>query len=79
MHSKYCRHRNSIIIKRGAKSVPAQFDTWDKLGNGYETVLFYTKNSNYRINDGEMVIAISKVDEKIASCAGSIYCILSVS
>ncbi|MBU4503138.1 MAG: site-specific DNA-methyltransferase [Desulfobacteraceae bacterium] len=40
--------RNSIIIKRGAKSVQAQFDTWDKLGNGYETVLFYTKNSNYR-------------------------------
>jgi len=40
--------RNSIVIKRGAKSVQAQFDTWDKLGNGYETVLFYTKNNNYR-------------------------------
>lgn len=40
--------RNSILIKRGAKSVQAQFDTWDKLGSGYETVLFYTKNSNYR-------------------------------
>ena len=40
--------RNSIIIKRGAKSVQSQFETWDKLGNGYETVLLYTKNSNYR-------------------------------
>lgn len=41
-------YRNSIVIKRGAKSVQAQFDTWDKLGVGYETILFYSKNSEYR-------------------------------
>ena len=28
--------RNQIVIRRGAKSVQAQFDTWDKLGQGLE-------------------------------------------
>jgi len=40
--------RNSLIIKRGAKSVQSQFDTWDKLGSGYETVLMYSKVTDYR-------------------------------
>ena len=40
--------RNSIIIKRGAKSVQMQFDTIDKLGSGYETVLMYSRNANHR-------------------------------
>lgn len=40
--------RNQIIVRRGAKSVQAQFDTWDKLGQGVEYVLLYTKNANYR-------------------------------
>lgn len=40
--------RNQIVIRRGAKSVQAQFDTWDKLGQGLEYILFYTKRSNYR-------------------------------
>ena len=40
--------RNQIIVRRGAKSVQAQFDTWDKLGQDVEHILFYTKNSNYR-------------------------------
>ena len=40
--------RNQIIVRRGAKSVQAQFDTWDKLGQGVEYLLFYTKNSGYR-------------------------------
>ena len=40
--------RNQITIRRGAKSVQAQFDTWDKLGQDVEHILFYTKNSNYR-------------------------------
>ncbi|MCH7613595.1 MAG: hypothetical protein IIB45_09600, partial [Candidatus Marinimicrobia bacterium] len=52
--------RNSVIIKRGAKSVQAQFDTWDKLGNGYETVLFYTKNSNYRFPQKERQLKEAK-------------------
>lgn len=40
--------RNQITVRRGAKSVQAQFDTWDKLGQDIEHILFYTKNSNYR-------------------------------
>ena len=40
--------RNAILVKRGAKSVQAQFDTWDKLGQGSEYILFYSKNSTYR-------------------------------
>lgn len=40
--------RNQIVIRRGAKSVQAQFDTWDKLGQGLEYILFYTKKSDYR-------------------------------
>lgn len=40
--------RNQIVVRRGAKSVQAQFDTWDKLGQGLEYILLYTKNSNYR-------------------------------
>lgn len=40
--------RNQIVIRRGAKSVQAQFDTWDKLGQGLEYILLYTKNSTYR-------------------------------
>ena len=39
--------RNQIIIRRGAKSLQAQFVTWDKLGQGHEYILFYTKNSQY--------------------------------
>lgn len=40
--------KNQIILRRGAKSVQSQFDTWDKLGQDIEYLLFYTKKSNYR-------------------------------
>ncbi len=40
--------RNEVIIRRGQKSVQAQFPTWDKLGSGYERVIIYSKNSEYR-------------------------------
>lgn len=40
--------RNQIIIRRGAKSVQAQFETWDKLGKDFEYILLYTKSSTYR-------------------------------
>lgn len=40
--------RNEIIIRRGAKSVQAQFDTWDKLGSGYERLLLFSKQAEYR-------------------------------
>jgi adenine-specific DNA-methyltransferase len=51
--------RNAIVIKRGAKSVQMQFETVDKLGSGYETVLMYTKNANFRFQRVE-----KKLDEK---------------
>ena len=40
--------RNQIVIRRGAKSVQAQFDTWDKLGRDFEYLLLYSKCSTYR-------------------------------
>lgn len=40
--------RNQLTVRRGAKSVQAQFETWDKLGQNLEYILFYTKNSDYR-------------------------------
>ena len=40
--------RNEIVVRRGAKSVQAQFDTWDKLGKDFEYILLYTRNSIYR-------------------------------
>lgn len=40
--------RNQIIVRRGTKSVQAQFDTWDRLGQGFEYILFYSKSSDYR-------------------------------
>lgn len=36
--------RNFIIIRRGIKSVQAQFDTIDRLNYGAEYVVIYTKN-----------------------------------
>ncbi|MEN8614224.1 site-specific DNA-methyltransferase [Dehalogenimonas sp. THU2] len=41
-------YRNMVVIRRGAKSVQAQFNTWDKLGSGYEFILIYSKCSDYR-------------------------------
>lgn len=40
--------RNQIVVRRGAKSLQAQFETWDKLGQGIEYLLLYSKNSAYR-------------------------------
>lgn len=51
--------RNQIIVRRGAKSVQAQFETWDKLGQEVEHILFYTKNPNYRFPK-----QTKKLDEK---------------
>lgn len=41
--------RNTIAVKRGAKSVQSQFENIDKLGIAYEYILVYTKNSEYRL------------------------------
>ena len=40
--------RNQITVRRGAKSLQAQFETWDKLGQGLEYILMYSKDCNYR-------------------------------
>ena len=40
--------RNQITIRRGAKSLQAQFETWDKLGQAVEYILMYSKNASYR-------------------------------
>lgn len=40
--------RNHIAVRRGAKSVQAQFATWNKLGRDYEHILLYSKSPNYR-------------------------------
>ena len=40
--------RNLIIVRRGVKSVQAQFDKIDRLAIGAEYVLAYTKTPNYR-------------------------------
>jgi len=40
--------RNIIIVRRGVKSVQAQFDKIDRLAIGAEYVLAYTKDSSYR-------------------------------
>lgn len=41
-------YRDSISIRRGVKSVQAQFDTIDELSKGYENVLMYTRNPELR-------------------------------
>lgn len=40
--------RNQIIVRRGAKSVQAQFDTWDRLGQSVEYILLYSRSAAYR-------------------------------
>lgn len=42
--------KNIIIIKRGAKSVQAQFDKIDKLGVGAEYILVYSKSPDFRLD-----------------------------
>jgi adenine-specific DNA-methyltransferase len=42
--------RNCIAIRRGAKSVQAQFENIDKLGIAYEYILMYSKNADVRFN-----------------------------
>ena len=42
-------YRNSIIIKRGTSNIQSQFSTVQKIKNGYELVLLYTKNADYNL------------------------------
>ena len=41
--------RNTIAVRRGTKSVQAQFESIDKLGIAYEYLLLYTKSSSYKL------------------------------
>ena len=41
--------RNNIIVKRGTSNIQSQFNTVQKIKRGYETVLLYTKNSDYKL------------------------------
>jgi adenine-specific DNA-methyltransferase len=43
-------HKNIIVIRRGIKSVQAQFETIDSFNRGHEYLVFYSKSSNYRFN-----------------------------
>lgn len=43
--------RNTILFRRGVKSVQAQFDTIESLTRGYEYVLFYSKNPKARFKN----------------------------
>ncbi len=40
--------RNNIVIRRGVKSVQAQFEFVDRLNSGAEFILFYSKNPDTR-------------------------------
>ena len=40
-------YRNAIVIKRGAKSVQSQFETWDKLGTAFESLLSGHEKNNF--------------------------------
>ncbi len=42
--------KNIIVIRRGIKSVQAQFETIDSFNRGHEYLLFYSKNADFRFN-----------------------------
>ena len=41
--------RNGIIVKKGQKSLQKQFDSIDKLNAGYDTILFYSRDSKIKV------------------------------
>jgi len=41
--------RNSIIVKKGTKSLQKQFNKIQQLNAGYDTILFYSKNKSTKI------------------------------
>ncbi len=41
--------RNGIIVKKGQKSLQKQFDSIDKLNAGYDTILYYSRESQIKI------------------------------
>lgn len=55
--------RNTLIIRRGVKSVQAQFKTIDRLNYGAEYVICYTKNSEFKFQH----LKVELEEEKIGS------------
>ncbi|WP_074948952.1 site-specific DNA-methyltransferase [Alicyclobacillus macrosporangiidus] len=43
-------YRDTIVIRRGAKNVQAQFDTIGTLSNGYESILVYSRSPEVRFH-----------------------------
>lgn len=52
--------RNIVIIRRGIKSVQAQFETVDRLNYGCEYIVIYTKNEDYKFKKFEVELENGK-------------------
>lgn len=52
--------RNIVIIRRGIKSVQAQFETVDRLNYGCEYVIIYTKNEDFKFTKFEIELENGK-------------------
>jgi len=52
--------RNIVIIRRGIKSVQAQFETVDRLNYGCEYVVIYTKNEDFKFTKFEIELENGK-------------------
>ena len=52
--------RNIVVIRRGIKSVQAQFETVDKLNFGFEYLVIYTRNEKFRFKKFEIELENGK-------------------
>ncbi len=52
--------KNIVIIRRGIKSVQAQFETVDKLNYGFEYLVIYTRNPKFRFKKFEIELENGK-------------------
>lgn len=55
--------KNIIVIRRGIKSVQAQFETIDSFNKGHEYIVFYAKQANYRFEKCYVPYAINLEEE----------------
>ncbi len=52
--------KNIVVIRRGIKSVQAQFETVDKLNYGFEYLVVYTRNEKFRFKKFEIELENGK-------------------
>ena len=52
--------KNIVVIRRGIKSVQAQFETVDKLNYGFEYLVIYTRNEKFRFKKFEIELENGK-------------------